>query len=55
MALAPKVRAMAPRVVRTNAGAEIFMSSPMWFFDLITVKLGDVNLNPQTIGELFLM
>jgi len=27
----------------------------MWFFDLITVKLGDVNLNPQTIGELFLM
>jgi hypothetical protein len=40
MALAPKVRAMAPRAVRTNAGAEIFMSSPMWFFDLITVKLG---------------
>jgi hypothetical protein len=40
MALAPKVRAMAPRLVRTNAGAENFMSSPMWFFDLITVKLG---------------
>jgi hypothetical protein len=55
MALAQRVKAIAPRVVRTNAGAENFMSSPMGFFDLITVKLGEADLNPQTIGKLFLM
>jgi hypothetical protein len=46
---------MAPRAVRTNAGAEIFMSSPMWFFDLITVKLGEMHLNPHDFDKLFLM
>jgi hypothetical protein len=40
MALAQRVRAMALKVVRKKAGVENFMSSPMWFFDLITVKLG---------------
>jgi hypothetical protein len=55
MALAPRVKAMAPKVVRTNAGAENFMSSPMWFFDLITVKLGLPDLIPPDDGELFLM
>jgi hypothetical protein len=46
---------MAPRAVRTNAGAEIFMSSPMWFFDLITVKLGEADLKPHGCAKLFLM
>jgi hypothetical protein len=55
MALAPSVKAIAPRVVRTNAGAENFMSSPMGFFDLITVKLGLLDLNPRTMGKLFLL
>jgi hypothetical protein len=55
MALAPSDRAMAPRVVRKNAGAENFMSSPKWFFDLITVKLGEMDLNPHDFGKLFLM
>jgi hypothetical protein len=55
MALAPKVRAIAPRLVRTNAGAENFMSSPMWFFDLITVKLGGPDLIPPRSCKLFLM
>jgi len=27
----------------------------MWFFDLITVKLGDVYLMAQAHGKLFLM
>jgi hypothetical protein len=35
MALALSVRAMAPKVLRKNAGEENFMSSPMWFFYLI--------------------
>jgi hypothetical protein len=55
MALAPNVKAIAPMVVRTNAAAEIFMSSPMWFFNLITVKLGVMDLNPPGWGKLFLM
>jgi hypothetical protein len=55
MALAQRVKAIAPRVVRTNAGAENFMSSPMGFFDLITVKLGLIDLNPRTMGKLFPM
>jgi hypothetical protein len=55
MALAPSVSAMAPKVVRTNAGAENFMSSPMWFFDLITVKLGGYDLIPPECCKLFLM
>jgi hypothetical protein len=55
MALAPSVRAIAPKVVRTNAAAENFMSSPIWFFDLITVKLGEMDLNPHDFGKLFLM
>jgi hypothetical protein len=55
MALAPSVKARAPKVVRTNAGAENLMSSPMWFFDLITVKLGEVDLNLHDFCKLFLM
>jgi hypothetical protein len=55
MALAPSVRAMAPRAVRKIAAAENFMSSPMWFFDLITVKLGETDLNPRYFFKLFLM
>jgi len=31
------------------------MSSPIWFFDLITVKLGEMDLNPHDFGKLFLM
>jgi len=27
----------------------------MWFFDLITVKLGETDLNPHDFGKLFLM
>jgi len=27
----------------------------MWFFDLITVKLGELDLNPRYFFKLFLM
>jgi hypothetical protein len=55
IALAQRVRAIALKVVRKKAGVENFMSSPMWFFDLITVKLGEMHLNPHDFDKLFLM